>query len=303
MLAAIDFKFIAHVAKHNLSWATVEEFNARKEIFKRHDEAMEKINNDPLHTYTVDHNEFSTWNEREMDRIRGWKAFNSGRNAIVENNVATADSVNWVTAGAVTPVKNQGQCGSCWAFSSTGALEGAYFIANGTLQSFSEQQLVDCDKNGSMGCSGGSMEGAFQWYEDNMADLESDYPYKGVNGTCNTSLAGVTNDKAYVNVQANSSSAMKASIEAGPTSIAIEADKMAFQFYRGGILNNASGCGTNLDHGVLAVGYGTESGQDYFLVKNSWGSSWGDAGYIKMADNGDGAGMCGMLMAGVRPTM
>merc|ERR1739842_77313 len=120
--------------------------------------------------------------------------------------------------------------------------------------------------------------------------------YKGVNRTCNTSLAGVTGDASYVAVQANSSSAMKASIEAGPTSIAIEADKMAFQFYRGGILTHASGCGTNLDHGVLAVGYGTESGQAYFLV-NSWGASWGDAGYIKMADNGDGDGMCGMLMA------
>ena len=136
-----------------------------------------------------------------------------------------------------------------------------------------------------------------------MADLEADYPYKATNGTCNTSLTGVTNDSSYVNVQANSASAMKASIQAGPTSIAIEADKMAFQYYSGGILNNASGCGTQLDHGVLAVGYGTDNGQGYFLVKNSWGASWGDNGHIKMADNGDGAGMCGMLMAGVRPTI
>lgn len=302
MLTAIDFKFIAHVATHNLSWATVEEFNARKEIFAQVDAEIERINADPAHTYTLAHNEFSTWNSRELDRLRGFKTFATEGRA-VEDNAPTADEVNWVTSGAVTPVKNQGQCGSCWAFSSTGALEGAYFIKNGTLDSFSEQQLVDCDHNGSMGCSGGSMEGAFQWYETNKADLEADYPYKATNGTCNTSITGVTNDSSYVNVQANSASAMKASIQAGPTSIAIEADKMAFQFYSGGILNNASGCGTQLDHGVLAVGYGTDNGQAYFLVKNSWGASWGDNGYIKMADNGDGAGMCGMLMAGVRPTI
>ena len=258
MLSAIDFKFIAHVATHNLSWATVEEFNARKEIFSQVDAEIERINADPAHTYTLAHNQFSTWNSRELDRLRGFKHFATEGRA-VEDNAPTADSVNWVTAGAVTPVKNQGQCGSCWAFSSTGALEGAYFIKTGTLDSFSEQQLVDCDHNGSMGCNGGSMEGAFQWYESNKADLESAYPYKAVDGTCQT-MSGVTNDSSYVNVQANSSSAMKASIQAGPTSIAIEADKMAFQFYQGGILNNASGCGTQLDHGVLAVGYGTENG-------------------------------------------
>ena len=139
------------------------------------------------------------------------------------------------------------------------------------------------------------MEGAFQWYESNMADLESAYPYKGVNGTCDTSLAGVTNDKAYVNVQANSSSAMKASIEAGPTSIAIEADKMAFQMYTSGVLTGTD-CGTNLDHGVLAVGYGVENGTEYFLVKNSWGATWGDKGYIKLGvESTDKQGVCGIL--------
>jgi C1A family cysteine protease len=182
-------------------------------------------------------------------------------------------------------------------------MEGAYFIKTGTLLSLSEQELVDCDHIGSAGCNGGSMEGAFEWYKTNMSELESDYSYTGRNGTCaETSYTGQFESTGYVQVTANSESAFKASVQAGPTSIAIEADKRVFQTYTSGILNSTS-CGTQLDHGVLAVGYGTENGQAYYLVKNSWGSSWGDNGYLKIADNGDGPGICGIQMAAVRPTV
>ena len=302
MLSAVDFSFIHHVAAHNLSYATVEEFNARKAIFAQVDAEINQINADESNTFVAGHNQFSTWTEAEYKQILGFKTWTN--NVVsVEDASPTADSVNWVTAGAVTPVKNQGSCGSCWSFSSTGAMEGAYFIKTGTLLSLSEQELVDCDHIGSAGCNGGSMEGAFEWYKTNKSELESDYSYTGRNGTCaETSYTGQFESTGYVQVKANSESAFKASVQTGPTSIAIEADKRVFQTYTSGILNSTS-CGTQLDHGVLAVGYGTENGQAYYLVKNSWGSSWGDNGYLKIADNGDGEGICGIQMAAVRPTV
>jgi len=225
------------------------------------------------------------------------------------------ESIDWVNNGAVTPVKNQGQCGSCWSFSTTGALEGAYYIKNGVLDSFSEQQLVDCDtrKNGGkdMGCNGGLMDNAFSWIEKNGGlCTEEDYAYTSgttkTAGTCDTSCTVVSGSEiiSYTDVKANSDNDMMSALAQQPVSIAIQADQKDFQLYNSGVFTGS--CGTKLDHGVLVVGYGSLDGEDYYRVKNSWGTTWGDNGYIYLG-RGDkfnnGSGQCGMLMQASYPTV
>jgi len=190
----------------------------------------------------------------------------------------------------VTAVKNQGQCGSCWTFSTTGGLEGRWKVASGQLVSLSEQQLVDCDKRDS-GCGGGLMETAFSYEQGVAVCTESSYRYTARAGSCRASSCstgiprgGVT---GYRKVS-RSASALMSALQEGPVSVAVDAGK--FQSYRSGVLTGR--CGTSLDHGVLVVGYGTAGGTDYWKVKNSWGSSFGEAGYIRLSRSGD---MCGIL--------
>eukprot|EP01084_Bolivina_argentea_P197011 337685_1 len=197
-------------------------------------------------------------------------------------------SVDWTTKGVVTPVKNQGQCGSCWAFSTTGSLECEYAIKTGTLNSLSEQQLVDCAPitDGCMGCNGGQMDGAMKYVNKNGGLCsEKEYGYTAKNGQCKASSCGTkyNANTGHTDVTPDSSTSLMNAAAAGCVSIAIEADQTAFQYYKSGVLTGT--CGTNLDHGVLVVGYGTSGSQDYWKVKNSWGTSWGVNGYIDICRN------------------
>jgi C1A family cysteine protease len=210
--------------------------------------------------------------------------------------------VDWRTKNAVTPVKNQGQCGSCWAFSTTGSTEGRIAIDTGKLIALSEQQLVDCaGSEGNQGCNGGLMDDGFQYIIKNKGLCsEADYPYKASkNFFCKaskcTNVPG-SDISGFQDVD-KSETALAAAVDNQPVSIAIEADQSSFQFYSGGVMSGA--CGTNLDHGVLAVGYGTDSGKDYWIVKNSWGASWGESGYIRLLR---GIDQCGIMQAASYPT-
>jgi C1A family cysteine protease len=215
---------------------------------------------------------------------------------------AAPNTVDWRSKGAVTPVKNQGQCGSCWAFSTTGSTEGAVFLASGTLPSLSEQQLMDCSgAQGNQGCNGGLMDSAFEWIISNKGiTSESQDPYQGAASTCPTSATSVAAITGYTDVPTLNEQALLSAVAQQPVSIAIEADQAVFQFYSSGVIDDAS-CGTTLDHGVLIVGYGTDStlGKDYWTVKNSWGASWGEQGYVRLVR---GSNQCGLATQPSYPT-
>ena len=219
-------------------------------------------------------------------------------------------TLDWREKGAVTEVKDQGMCGSCWSFSTTGSIEGASFLLTGTLTSISEQNLIDCDYT-DLGCNGGLMDDAFQ-YDENAGGLcsEADYPYKAVQSdVCMNNCTKVPGShvSSFTDVEPNDVDKLMAAITQQPVSVAVEADTLEFQMYSSGVFESES-CGVNLDHAVLAVGYGSEGEccdkKDYFLVKNSWGESWGDEGYIKISRSGaEPEGMCGILAMASYPTV
>jgi len=224
---------------------------------------------------------------------------------VASPNVEIPTSVDWTAKGAVTPVKNQGQCGSCWAFSTTGSTEGVNAINGKGLISLSEQQLVDCSGSyGNEGCNGGLMDNAFQYIIANGGlCTEAAYPYTAVDGTCKTSCKKTVTLSAYTDVKSDSDSALATAVAQQPVSVAIEADQASFQMYSGGVMTAA--CGTALDHGVLTVGYGSDGGVEYWKVKNSWGASWGESGYIRLGRGSNyngGAGQCGIYSEPSYPT-
>jgi len=293
--------FTGFVKQHRKKY-THDEFFSRYNIFKANLNKIRNHNKNPRATYTMSVNEFADMTFTEFHaKMTGLKPIDNSvlrsKNAPHKNLKSMAGSVDWRIKNAVTPVKNQQQCGSCWAFSATGAVEGAYALKTGKLISLSEQQLVDCSRSqGNQGCNGGLMDQAFQYIISNKGiTTEEAYPYTARDGTCQKNQTADATLTSFVNVAAGSEASLMAAINLGPVSVAIEADQSVFQFYSGGVLSDP-GCGRQLDHGVLLVGYGTDagSGLDFWIVKNSWGSTWGESGYIRLVRGKNECGIADM---------
>jgi len=286
---------------------TSDTFFFRYTVFKAN---MDKIAlaNKQKHTYKLGMNEMGDMTHAEFKAAKlGYnkieRPFVRAGNACPVGNVPS--SVDW-TGKAVTPIKNQGQCGSCWSFSTTGSVEGAVQIASGQLISLSEQQLVDCSTaQGNMGCNGGLMDYAFEYIISNGGlTTEAGYPYTATGpNTCSVTTPLASTITGYCDVNSGDENALAAAVAVGPVSVAIEADQSCFQFYSSGVMSDPS-CGTQLDHGVLAVGYGVTGGLKYWNVKNSWGTSWGNAGYIWLGKQvaGQPLGVCGIASEPSYPT-
>lgn len=290
--------------EHSKSYKSDSEEIYRRTVFHQN---VQKINthNGSGASYTMAVNQFADLTAQEFKNtyLGANISSTSSKNFKYLPEVDTA-SVDWRTKGAVTGVKNQAQCGSCWAFSTTGSLEGGFFLKTGKLVSMSEQLLVGCSKEGgNAGCNGGLMDNAFQYVEKNGMESESDYPYPWLFHTgCKYNKAKVIPGfslKGYSDVPKNDSDQLKAAVDKQPISIAMDAESL--QMYSSGIFNNKN-CGTQLDHGILIVGYGEEDSKKFWIVKNSWGASWGEKGYFRITrSEGKGVGMCGLTESASYP--
>jgi len=286
--------------QHKKTYEDQSEERLRMKIFIENKKKVAKHNAQyerGLKTYKLALNHYADLLHHEFLKMNGFnKSLTPHNKEIVGStyippaHVQLPDNVDWRKKGAVTPVKNQGSCGSCWAFSTTGSLEGQHFRKTGKLVSLSEQNLIDCSTvYGNNGCNGGLMDNAFKYVQDNRGiDTEKSYPYEAEDDQCRYQKrnSGAT-DTGFVDVSEGDEHALKSAVATvGPVSVAIDASQESFRFYSEGVYYEPMCSSTELDHGVLVVGYGTtDEGHDYWLVKNSWSETWGEEGYIKMARN------------------
>ncbi|KAL4579151.1 hypothetical protein LXL04_015288 [Taraxacum kok-saghyz] len=294
--------FESWLSKHEKFYESMEEKLHRFEIFKdnlKHiDETNKKVSN-----YWLGLNEFADLSHEEFKNMfLGLKGElperreQSHEDFTYQDFVDLPKSVDWRKKGAVSPVKNQGSCGSCWAFSTVAAVEGINQIVTGNLTVLSEQELIDCDTSFNNGCNGGLMDYAFSFIVKNGGlHKEEEYPYIMTEGTCDEKkdVSEKVTISGYHDVPRNNADSFLKALANQPISVAIDASGRDFQFYSGGVFDGH--CGSDLDHGVAAVGYGTSKGEDYIIVRNSWGPKWGEKGYIRMKRKiSKSEGMCGI---------
>ncbi|KAI4296909.1 hypothetical protein L6164_036828 [Bauhinia variegata] len=301
------------MAKHQCTYANDALEKAKRfKIFMENYMYVENFNNARNKSYKLALNQFADLTAEEFIALyTGFKISSLPRSSkkatfrpLSLDDVP--ESMDWRKKGVVTPIKNQGQCGSCWAFSAVAAVEGITKIKTGKLPSLSEQHLVDCPRHGgNRGCSGGWMDNGFQYIINNKGIAsEADYPYQGTDGTCRNRSKGfpAARISGYEDVPANSEEQLLQAVINQPVSVAISVDT-DFHMYGGGVFTG--GCGISLNHAVTIIGYGTSiDGTKYWLVKNSWGESWGENGYMKLLRDSDSPeGLCGIAMRASYPTI
>ncbi|XP_075489291.1 cysteine proteinase COT44-like [Primulina tabacum] len=302
-------RYQAWIIQHGRRYENRDEWNLRFGIYQSNVVLIDLINSQNL-PYRLTDNEFADMTNLEFkSRYLGYRS-RGQRQAEDQHNCTFGDSsvpssIDWRKFGAVTPIKNQGTCGSCWAFSAVASVEGINKIKTGKLVSLSEQELVDCDYKGeNEGCNGGYMEKAFEFIKNNNGiTTEKNYPYEGLRGRCkiDKEKQRAVVISGYVSVPPKNEKALQAAVAKQPVAVAVDAGGYEFQLYSSGILSGY--CGKDLNHGVAAVGYGVENGEKYWLVKNSWGTKWGEEGYVKIKrDSSDKNGECGIALEPSYPT-
>ncbi|XP_027345169.1 cysteine proteinase COT44-like [Abrus precatorius] len=301
------------LVKHQKIYNGLGEKDKRFRVFKNNLEFIEE-HNAQNHTYKLGLNKFADMTNEEY-RVMNLGTRSDAKRRVMKTKITghrytynagdrLPKHVDWRLKGAITPIKDQGNCGSCWAFSTVATVEAINKIVTGKLLSLSEQELLDCDRTYNKGCNGGLMDYAFQFIIENGGiDTDKDYPYYGVDGICNTTKknARIVKIDGYEDVPPYDEKALKKAVAHQPVSVAIEASGRALQLYKSGIFTGK--CGKDLDHGVVVIGYGSENGVDYWLVRNSWGSDWGEDGYFKIQRNmmNTSAGKCGIAMEASYP--
>ncbi|KAL8140419.1 hypothetical protein V2J09_006440 [Rumex salicifolius] len=309
---ALEKRFEAWLSRHTRQYKDRDEWMFRYGVYRSNLQFINFINIQNM-SFKVTDNQFADMTNDEFKlyylghkpSVRQSQTKSSTQWSQCENNKRELPkAIDWRKKGAVTPVKDQGHCGSCWAFSAVAAVEGINQINTGKLVSLSEQELVDCDKLGfNLGCQGGSPDSAYRFIRiAGGLTSEENYPYKGESGMCNMLKAThkVARIAGYRRVPSDDEKCLLEAVSHQPVSVAIDASGLGFQLYDRGVYKGI--CGDSLNHAVVIVGYGVEkNGEKYWLVKNSWGTKWGARGYIKMERDSDKEGTCGINMEASYP--